>query len=144
MCGSPILVILFVKYILRCFVANSLLLQLCTFLGKIVVAQKPVCVNKLSLSTSAWRKDKKKFGPLCHQKYIGETGTILKHRIAHHIGYILNQVKIRQLEPTWTCQARAWQTWILQSFNKLNVIMKLIGRKNKHITSIHLPHSTRE
>ena len=31
----------------------------------------------------------------CHQKYIGETGRILKHRKADHRGYILNQVQSR-------------------------------------------------
>ena len=31
----------------------------------------------------------------CNQKYIGETGRILKHRIADHRDYILNQVQSR-------------------------------------------------
>ena len=31
----------------------------------------------------------------CHHKYIGETGRILKPRIADHRGYILNQVQSR-------------------------------------------------
>ena len=41
MCGSLILLILFVKYILRCSVANSLFffLQFSTFSGIIVLAQ---------------------------------------------------------------------------------------------------------
>jgi hypothetical protein len=54
MCGSLILLILFVKYILRCSVANSLFFFFAIqhFFGYNSFGSKPACVNKFCFSTS--------------------------------------------------------------------------------------------
>ena len=54
MCGSLILLIFFVKYILHCFVANLLSLQFMhCFFGGGDVGPKHACVNEYSFSMSS-------------------------------------------------------------------------------------------